>query len=192
MNALLNSSRSERFVLYAVEDKVKLSKNSCDQLPGSSIPVLTATMDFLDIEGADHRSSPTKLNIELLSQNDHAALVVDQTVQQRSVELRAASLQEQAHIAATQEDWNKIDQIMEELDGLVQDNQWLKASIERLKIYSVGRHREAFAKEAHYKSNRMRSRSVSRTEPAESFSMEAEAAVPSYLRRKLEQGKKQL
>ena len=172
--------------------KVKLAKNICDQQPGSVIPIFTATMDFMDIEGADHRSSPTKLSIELLSQNDHAALEVDPTVEQRSIELRAAALQEEAHIAAKQEDWNKIDKIMEELDGLVQDNQWLKASIERLKFYSVGRHREAFSKEAHYKSNRMRSRSVSRAEPTDSFSMEEEAVVPSYLRRKLEQGKKQL
>ena len=172
--------------------KVKLTENICDQKSGSSIPILTATMDFLDTEGADHRSDPTKLHIELLSQNDHAELAVNPTVQQRSIELRAASLQEQAYIAAKREDWNKIDQIMEELNGLVQDNQWLKASIERLKFYSVGRHREAFAKEAHYKSNRIRSRSVSRAEPVESFSMEAEATVPSYLRRKLEQGKKPL
>ena len=151
---------------------------------------MTATIDFQDAEGADRRSNPAEINIKVVSKSAYASLEVDQTVQQRSIELRAASLQEQAHIAARQEDWSKIDQIMEELDGLALGNGWIKASLDRLKIYSEGRHREAFSKEAQYKSSRMRSRSVSRDENAD-FSMASERTVPSYLRRKLEQGKKQ-
>ena len=141
-------------------------------------------------EGAEHRTSPSEISLKILSQDAHAALQINPTVHQRTTELRAAFLQEQAHIAAKREDWNSIDQIMEELDGLAHDNGWIKASLERLKIYSVGRHREAFSKEAHYKSSRMRSRSVSRDENV-NFSMASERTVPSYLRRKLEQGKKQ-
>lgn len=170
--------------------KVKLAKNICTKSLGSLIKILSATVDFKDIEGANHRCDPASLNINTLSQLEYMELELNQTVQQRSIELRAAYLQEQAHIAAGLEDWNKIDQIMEELDRLVHDNQWLKASIERLKVYSIGRHREAFSKEAHYKSNRMRSRSVARHEDIQDFSMASESTVPSYLRRKLEQGKK--
>ena len=170
--------------------KVKLAQNICNKSLGSSIKIMTATIDFLDAEGAERRSNPTEINIKIVSKSAYATLDVDHTVQQRAVELRAASLQEQAHIAARQENWSKIDQIMEELDGLALGNGWIKASLERLKIYSVGRHREAFSKEAQYKSSRMRSRSVSRDENAD-FSMASERTVPSYLRRKLEQGKKQ-
>ena len=171
--------------------KVTLAKNICNKPLKSSIKILTATIDFLDTEGAEHRSNPSEISLKILSPDAHASLEINKTVQQRSIELRAAFLQEQAHIAARREDWGRIDEIMEELDRLAQDNVWIKASLERLKFYSAGRHREAFSKEAHYKSTRMRSRSVSRHENDLSYSPASEIAVPSYLRRKLEQGKKQ-
>ena len=171
--------------------KVTLAKNICNKPLGSLIKILTATIDFLDTEGDEHRSNHSEISLKILSQGAFASLKINKTIQQRSTELRAASLQEQAHIAARREDWSRIDQIMEELDGLAHNNAWIKASLERLKFYSVGRHREAFSKEAHYKSTRMRSRSVSRHEDNQSFSPASEREVPSYMRRKLEQGKRQ-
>ena len=117
--------------------------------------------------------------------------MVDETVQQRSIELRAATLHEQAHAAASGGDWVRIDQIMEELDQLGEGNAWLKASIRRMRDYSRTRRRDDFSKEARYKSDRMRRRSVSRYEEMDSYSEASESAQPSYLRRKLEQGKKQ-
>ena len=100
-------------------------------------------------------------------------------------------LQQQAHLAARDGDWVRIDQIMEELEQLGKGNAWLKASIQRLRTYSQTRRRDDFAKEARYKSDRMRRRSVSRYENMDSYSEASESAQPSYLRRKLEQGKKQ-
>ena len=172
--------------------KIKVNKNLCDQASGTSIKVLTATIDFVDEDGVENRSNPAVMRIELQPQDAYAGLVIDETVNQRSIELRAATLQEQAQIAARRDDWVRVDQIMAELEGLGTDNAWIKASFEQLKSYSSKRQREAFSKEARYKSTRMRSRSVSRYEEEGSFDMSAERARPSYLRRKLEQGKKQL
>ena len=170
--------------------KVKINKDLCEQPINSSIKVLTATLDFLDLDGNDKRTGPCILGIELLSQDAHASLAIEDTVKQRSIELRAATLQEQAQIAARGNDWAQVDQIMEKLEELGADNDWIKASLKRLKAYSMNREREAFSKEARYKSNKMRSRHVSRDES--NWNMSEESARPSYLRRKLEQGKKQL
>jgi Ca-activated chloride channel family protein len=170
--------------------KVKINKDLCEQPINSSIKVLTATLDFLDLDGNDKRTEPCILGIELLSQDAHASLAIEDTVKQRSIELRAATLQEQAQIAARGNDWAQVDQIMEKLEELGADNDWIKASLKRLKAYSMNREREAFSKEARYKSNKMRSRHVSRDES--NWNMSEESARPSYLRRKLEQGKKQI
>ena len=152
---------------------------------------MTSTIDFIDPDGNEVRTDPSVMTIELHSPDAYAELTMDDTVQQRSIELRAATLQQQAHLAARDGDWIRIDQIMEELEQLGKGNAWLKASIQRLRTYSQTRRRDDFAKEARYKSDRMRRRSVSRYEEMDSYSEASESAQPSYLRRKLEQGKKQ-
>jgi Ca-activated chloride channel family protein len=172
--------------------KIKVSKSLCDQATDTSIRVLTATIDFVDDDGVERRTDPAVMTIELLAQDAFAELALDETVNQRSIELRAATLQEQAQIAARRDDWVRVDQIMEKLEALGTDNEWIKVSLERLKTYSVRRQRDEFSKEANYKTSRMRTRRVSRSEEEGSFDMSAERARPSYLRRKLEQGKKQL
>ena len=172
--------------------KIKVAKNLCKAARGSSLRLLTATIDFIDPDGTEVRTDPSVMTIELQSPDAYAELMVDETVQQRSIELRAATLHEQAHAAARGGDWVRIDQIMEELEQLGEGNAWLKASIRRMRDYSRTRRRDDFSKEARYKSDRMRRRSVSRYEEMDSYSEAAESAQPSYLRRKLEQGKKQL
>ena len=171
--------------------RVTLAEGICKKALGSSVKALTASIDFLDTEGVDHRSKTSEIKLKIISTDAYDAQDVNETVQQRTLELRAALLQEQAHVAAREENWGRIDQIMAELEGLAQNSAWIKLSLERLKYYSTKRSREEFSKEAHYKSTRMRSRSVSRDENIKNYSPDAEVHIPSYLRRKLEQGKKQ-
>ena len=168
--------------------RVTINKDDCEAPINSCIKLLTATLDFLDAEGNECRSLPKILGIELLSKNAHEKLSLDETVRQRSLEIRAAALQEQARIAARDQDWPRVDHIMFELDKLGEDNSWIKESIGRLRNYSSARQVEAFSKEANYKSDNMRHRRVSRNEAE--FNVFEERSLPSYLRRKLEQGKK--
>ena len=172
--------------------KIKVNKNQCEQALGTSIKVLTATIDFFDEEGVAQRTEPAVMKIELHPQSTFAELALDENVTQRSIELRAATLQEQAQIAARRDDWVRVDQIMAELEELGADNAWIKASVRQLRAYSSERQRESFSKEARYTSTKMRSRRVARSETYGSYDASAEKERPSYLRRKLEQGKKQL
>ena len=171
--------------------KIKLTKDICDKPVKAFVKILTATIDFVDTEGAECRTEPLVVNLEIQLSDTIAELAIDETVNLRSIELRAATFQEQAQMAAREGDWSRVDQIMEKLKKLGNENAWINASLERLKFYSEGRRQEEFSKEARYKSSRMRSRSVSRDENEASFSVASESAMPSYLRRKIEQGKKQ-
>jgi len=115
---------------------------------------------------------------------------LDETVKSRVTEVRAATLQEVAQVAARSENWAKVDQTMLDLAELGEENEWIKASVQRLKAYSTRRQRESFSKETLYKSRKMKQRSVAKNE--EIFSSRSESGRPSYLRRKMEQGKREL
>jgi Ca-activated chloride channel homolog len=172
--------------------KVTINKNVCDGTIGTWIKLLTATVDYLDREGNENRTKPAVLGIELMTDEAYAALPVEETVRQRSIEVRAATLQEQAQTAAQKGQWEIVDRIMTELETLGTDNAWIKESISRLRAYSSRRQAEAFSKEASYKANNMRTRSTSREESYNAFYEPEERSMPSYLRRKSEQGKKRL
>mgnify|MGYP001160114194 CR=1 FL=1 len=170
--------------------KVTIDKNVCDGTIGTWIKLLTATVDYVDREGNENRTKPSVLAIELMTEEAYAALPLEETVRQRSLEVRAAALQEQAQTAARNGDWALVDRIMAELETFGADNAWIKESISRLRAYSSRREAQAFSKEARYKANNMRTRSASREESYDVFCEPDESSMPSYLRRKSEQGKK--
>jgi Ca-activated chloride channel family protein len=108
----------------------------------------------------------------------------------RKVELEAANLQDAARVAARRHDWNEVNELVAELDVLGVKNEWVKESTKKLREYAERRETERFSKEAFYKSDRMRTRMGVMNESAY-YSPEVEAmAVPSFLRRKVEFGKK--
>ena len=105
-------------------------------------------------------------------------------------ELEAANLQDAARIAARRHDWNEVNDLVAQLDVLGVENEWVKESTKKLREYADRRETERFSKEAFYKSDRMRTRMGVRDESAR-YIPEAEAMeVPSFLRRKVEFGKK--
>ena len=117
---------------------------------------------------------------------------VDETVELRASEVRAATLQENAKVAARAGNWSEVDKIMIELVELGKDNEWVKATAARLRRYSLDRHAEAFSKESLYKSRRMKQRYVAREEARFDIASSSMPSQPSYLRRKIEEGKREL
>jgi Ca-activated chloride channel family protein len=143
-------------------------------------------------DGLEQRSDTSKLTIDLCNQEKFDSLEVDETVELRASEVRAATLQENAQVAARAGNWSEVDKIMIELVELGKDNEWVKATAASLRRYSLDRHAEAFSKESLYKSRRMKQRYVAREEAR--FVMESRSmpSQPSYLRRKIEEGKREL
>ena len=64
------------------------------------------------------------------------------------------------------------------------------ASLEAFQAYAKAQEVESFAKEALYKSDHLRGRVMLRSESSKASSNADEAGPPSYLRRKVEQGKR--
>jgi Ca-activated chloride channel family protein len=170
--------------------RIKVNADLCSKKSGSKLKLLSAYIDYLDQDGADQRSATSKMTIDLCTQEQFAVLQADETVQLRTAEVRAATLQENAQVAARAGNWSEVDKIMVELDALGKDNEWIKVSVERLRSYSEAREQESFSKETLYKSRRMKQRRVAKNEAR--FSIASESMKPSYLRRKTEQGKREL
>ena len=170
--------------------RIKVNADLCSEKLGSKLKLLSAYVDYLDQDGADQRSDTSKMTIDLCTQEQFAVLEADETVQLRTAEVRAATLQENAQVAARAGNWSEVDKIMVELDALGKDNEWIKVSVERLRSYSEAREQESFSKETLYKSRRMKQRRVAKNELR--FSIASESMKPSYLRRKTEQGKREL
>ena len=170
--------------------RIKVNADLCSKKSGSKLKLLSAYIDYLDQDGADQRSDTSKMTIDLCTQEQFAVLEADDTVQLRTAEVRAATLQENAQVAARAGNWSEVDKIMVELDALGKDNEWIKVSVERLRSYSEAREQESFSKETLYKSRRMKQRRVAKNEAR--FSIASESMKPSYLRRKTEQGKREL
>ena len=170
--------------------RIKVNADLCSKKSGSKLKLLSAYIDYLDQDGADQRSATSKMTIDLCTQEQFAVLQADDTVQLRTAEVRAATLQENAQVAARAGNWSEVDKIMVELDALGKDNEWIKVSVERLRSYSEAREQESFSKETLYKSRRMKQRRVAKNEAR--FSIASESMKPSYLRRKTEQGKREL
>ena len=172
--------------------KVNIAEDICNKPIGSLVELLSAQLEFADIEGVKFKSDTIKYNAKIVSKKSFEAQKINKTVEQRSIELRAASLQDQAYNAAKYDDWVRVDQVIKELEAIACYNEWLKASLKNLKIYSNDRNRERFSKEVHYKSRHMRQRRVFREESIDKYDALLESLAPSYLQRKLEQGKKKL
>ena len=170
--------------------RIKVNADLCSKKAGSKLKLLSAYIDYLDQDGADQRSDTSKMTIDLCTREQFVVLEADETVQLRTAEVRAATLQENAQVAARAGNWSEVDKIMVELDALGKDNEWIKVSVERLRSYSEAREQESFSKETLYKSRRMKQRRVAKNEVR--FSIASESMKPSYLRRKTEQGKREL
>jgi Ca-activated chloride channel family protein len=170
--------------------KIKVSKNNLNRATNGKLRILSAFLNYKNMEGESCRTEQSHLNLDLISDADFAALATEELVSLRKVELEAANLQDAARIAARRHDWNEVNDLVAQLDVLGVENEWVKESTKKLREYADRRETERFSKEAFYKSDRMRTRMGLRDESAR-YIPEAEAMeVPSFLRRKVEFGKK--
>ena len=170
--------------------KIKVSKNNLNRATDGKLRILSAFLDYKNMEGESCRTEQSHLNLDLISDADFASLAKEELVSLRKVELEAANLQDAARVAARRHDWHEVNDLVAQLDVLGMENEWVKESTKKLREYADRRETERFSKEAFYKSDRMRTRMGVRNESA-SYIPEAEAMeVPSFLRRKVEFGKK--
>jgi Ca-activated chloride channel family protein len=153
-----------------------------------SIHLLTARVDFEDMQNQP-QSDLAYLKIEPLPVNAFEAIAIDPNVRSRVAEVRAANLQERARIAARQQDWGQVEELLQELRKEVAHSPWLAVTISELERYARERETDSFSKEALYSAQKMRTRLAEKNEIV-SWSFSAETDKSSFLRRKSEQGKR--
>jgi hypothetical protein len=108
-------------------------------------------------------------------------------VVRRAAEAEAARLQRRASEAAANGDWAAVDRSIEVMRALAERNPWLKELIDVSLELALARDRQRFSKESTYAASRLGTRIASREERSD---LASDAAMPSYLARKLRQGKK--
>ena len=170
--------------------KINTSKSYLDRVTSGSIRLLSAFLDYKKMDGTPNRSDQIHLILDIVSDNEYKSLPTEEMVSLRKVELHAANLQDAARLAARRNDWSEVKIVMSKLDDLGLENEWVRQSTQKLREYAERRETERFSKEAFYKSDRMRTRMGVVNESLSYSEASEQAHVPSYLRRKLEIGKK--
>ncbi len=150
----------------------------------SATHVLTVAATFQDLVGDVHELRSATLGLPSLPSSAWNAVVDDELVARRVSELEAAAIQDQAQRAARDGDWSEVRRRLTQARTNAKDNEWLTEVSNKLEALADQEDEMMFAKEARYSSHRMRSRLAMSVEPG-AF----DEAVPSYLRRKAEQGK---
>jgi Ca-activated chloride channel family protein len=151
--------------------------------------LLTANLAYADLDDRTNHAEPVHLRLPRLPAAAFAAIAPNDLVTSRAAELNAAALQEQARSAALSGDWGQVQHLLEELRAEAAHSPWLRASIGELERYANSRESQRFSKEALYKASAMRSR-LAALDEQEAWSNDLEAEKASFLRRKLEQGRR--
>ncbi len=110
------------------------------------VHLLTATIEYRDLEGESRLAGPVHLRLPRLPADAFAAVAPDDLVVRRLAEVRAASVQEQARRAARDGDWSRVQHLLSELRAEVGQHPWLAASIDQLERYARERQTQHFAR----------------------------------------------
>ena len=130
------------------------------------------------------------LTLTTLPAGAFSALAEDARVKARAQELRAAELQLEAREAARRGRWDQVERILQTAEKEAGSNPWVAEGLKALRVHAEARRVEEFAKESSYKSAMMSRRLTSVDEDASAYEASMEAAMPAFLRRKVEEGKR--
>jgi Ca-activated chloride channel family protein len=171
-------------VLTAPMDSVARAQTQSRQ--GKALHV---TVTARDGEGRVHE---VKASLPVLPEVDEAqwnVLPENELVARRVAEVRAADLQDEARAAVQRGDWERAEALLQLVEELARDNEWLQGTVAKMKRLLEQRDQMRFGKEVMYASYSMKRRLTEVDEMAE-FSETSESVKAAYLRRKTAQGRR--
>ncbi|MEC7983564.1 MAG: VWA domain-containing protein [Myxococcota bacterium] len=173
---------SEGWVLLEIDIPKEYSGNGDGRkaLLLGSIHLCYDTMDGTHIE-----EEPIPVSLPSLGSHAFESLSKDPLVEERLQEIRASDIQEEAVRAARRGDWVRLHQLLDEAEEIAKDNEWLQQVVGTLKKRALRRNSKRLSKELRYSSRKMKTRLAAQKEDA----WARDGA--SFLRKKIEQGKKQ-
>jgi hypothetical protein len=129
------------------------------------------------------------LSVPVMAPAEFSALVDDELVARRRLELAAAEALMAMRKAAAAGNWTQVEKLLEEASRCFAGNEWVAAILVAMRAVAESRERERAMKELYFSSSKLRSRLLAKDEQA-NYSATAESIdVPAYLRRKPQQGK---
>lgn len=159
--------------------------------PGATLDqFLRVTLSLDECQTDTHLRLEQALTLSTLPAGAFSALAEDARVKARAQEIRAADLLLEAREAARRGRWDQVDRILRTAEQESGENPWVAEGLKALRAHAEARRTEEFAKESSYKSVKMSRRLASAEEDTSEYSASRETMVPSFLRRKVEEGKR--
>lgn len=150
------------------------------------VPLCTVRADAQDLDGVAVSLTAPALALASLPAAAFGAVAENELVSRRLAELQASQMLREAREASDRDDWARVDALLAQAQARFADNPWVAAVLESMQQLAQSKDRARFMKEALYSASNF---SMRLAEPNESVGLVAEAAKPSFLRRKREQGK---
>ncbi len=141
----------------------------------------------VDLEGRPINIDPVALTLPVRTPAAFDALEEDPLVKERLQEIEAVQLQKNARAAAERGDWVEVDSLIDMAAERFEGNDYLSQSIDIARGIAKSRDTEQLKKEVSYRASR-RMTALYAKRPQRDFSAESERELPSFLRRKLEEG----
>jgi len=162
----------------------------CQEILDKKIEVMRCNVSYKDLDGKIINKGPVKLILDPVNANAFEMIAEDEKIRLRVSEILVAKIQEKARVAAKLGDWKTVNNLLEEAREEAKDNEWLNAVINSIEVYAKERKEQQFTKETMYSSEKMQKRLVSKDEINMSYNFDIEDQKASYLRRKIERGRK--
>ncbi len=156
---------------------------------GALCKVLSVSVTGCSLDGHPVQLDLAGLSVPVMAPAEFSALVDDELVARRRLELAAAEALMAMRKAAAAGNWTQVEKLLEEASRCFAGNEWVAAILVAMRAVAESRERERAMKELYFSSSKLRSRLLAKDEQA-NYSATAESIdVPAYLRRKPQQGK---
>ena len=173
---------AEAWALVELEVSAGLAVSGAGQLLQAAVTAATP-------EGDPIAFADTTLTLDAVPSAVWTTLLPDPLVQSRIAELGASRLLEQTRQAAETGDWPAVRHALKEARARFADQPWLIEVLENMVAIAETMDIARFRKEALYSSKKMGRRLSAKEETL--LNLDNQADIPSFLRRKVDQGKAQ-
>jgi len=153
---------------------------------GAEFELRRVAVTYEDMYGRPFEVQVPALTVPVLARAVWQARDVDGLVARRAAELDGARLQMTAREAAGHGDWDRVAALLAEARQLAEASPWLGELVTELEALARRRDDARFRKQAMYATSQMRGRLAPQ---CESDAMTGEAELPTWLQRKVTQGK---
>jgi Ca-activated chloride channel family protein len=156
---------------------------------GGTLPLLRVAVQGVGPGGEPVQLERVSLALPVLSPGAWDGLTDDDLVSRRLSELSAAQALTAVREAASADEWQRVDRLIEEASRRFAGNPWVAAMLESMQSIARSRSRERMMKESRYSASRLHSRLAAKDELPDVLTCREGVEIPAYLRRKASQGK---